>query len=215
MHVIGQSLHESIRIGNAVTVELLQVGEKRVTLGIHAPPSVEISPAESPGKPVGRSAGHDREMLNVLVVDNTPIHAWLIDRTLTAYGGVRTRLASDGRAAMQCLGLADVPTEGPTRYDLIIMESHFPDIAGVELLRRIRLVPSLKTVPVIVLSEWHCEAEVARCLEAGANALIPKPHTRTGFADAVRRIADFWMHACRAPADPLAYAHDEPILASL
>jgi CheY-like chemotaxis protein len=208
MFVIGRAVHEQIQIGNSVTIEVLRIGDKHVTLGIDAAKAVPLprDRADTPTRGDGGSAsGCD---LSVLIVDDTPIHTWLVQKAFIAFGVERMRVAFSGQEALLLLGIDPKPPAQPSCYDLILMEFRLPDMPGLELLKRIRSAVAWRTVPIVVMSYENSEAEVSRFLEAGANAFFPKPETQEGFHQAVFRIADFWSHTCRLPATSVTHEQE-------
>jgi len=199
MFVIGRAVHEQIQIGNTITIKVLRIGDKYVTLGIDAPKAVPLPRSQAAGHRSGldaeSAAGGD---LSVLIVDGTPIHTWLAQKAFTAFGVDRTRIARSGREAIRLLGIHDSPPEPVCSYDLIVMEFRLPDMSGLELIGRIRSSPGTRVCPIVVMSYQDADIEVMRCLEAGANAFVPKPETQEGFRQTIFRLADFWRHARRA-----------------
>ncbi len=199
MFVIGRTVHEQIQIGNSVTIKVLRIGDKHVTLGIDAPTAIPLSREEVvAGVPSAETAQPCD--LSVLIIDDTPIHTWLVQKAFKAYGAEQTRVVRTGKDALRLLA-RESPSTGCV--DLILMDMRLPDMPGLELLRRIRSLPFARIVPVVVMSYQDSDTEVARCLEAGANAFVPKPETQEGFRQAIYRIADFWSHARRVPASTL------------
>jgi len=203
MYVIGRAVHEQIQIGSSITIRVLKVGDKHVTLGIDAPRAMPLPRQQNACSACPEPDRAAAAELSILIVDDTPIHAWLIQKAFAAYGTGQTQVARSGQDALARLGLAGERVGPPSRFDLILMECRCPDMPGLELLRRIRSCQRLKTVPVIVMSYQDSDVEVSRFLQSGANAFVPKPETQEGFRQTVFRIASFWSHARRAlPPEP-------------
>ena len=59
--------------------------------------------------------------------------------------------------------------------DLIIMDIRMPGISGIETCRKLRLIDSLKTIPVLFLTADSDEYTTMNAFEAGANHFITKP----------------------------------------
>ena len=59
--------------------------------------------------------------------------------------------------------------------DAVILDLHLPDIAGDEVLRRLRGDPRTATIPVVMFSADATERQVKRLLAAGAAAYLTKP----------------------------------------
>jgi CheY-like chemotaxis protein len=68
-----------------------------------------------------------------------------------------------------------------------------PVMDGYEVLRQIKAAPTLKRIPVIVLSSSSEEGDRATSYDSGANSYLVKPVSFDGFLDVVRRIDDYWL----------------------
>ena len=64
-------------------------------------------------------------------------------------------------------------------FDLILMDIHMPGITGIELLRKIKVHPQFKTLPVIMLTIDPDEQLLKTCFESGAADFINKPVSET------------------------------------
>lgn len=208
MYVIGRAVHEQVQIGNTISIKILRIGSRDVTLGIEVPKGVPVS-HERKTTPETSLVSPDGGVLNVLIVDDTPIHTWLVQKAFNAYGANRTRVARTGKEALVVLGIETQTPAEMSCYDLIVMDLRLPDMPGLELIRRVRSDPHRRLVPIVVMTYQDADTELLRCLEAGANAFVPKPETQEGFRQAVFRIADFWSHARRVPASSSAHPAQE------
>lgn len=82
--------------------------------------------------------------------------------------GFRARLCSTGEDAWSALQ--------ESTPNLVVLDVVLPDADGVELLGRIREVPALEAIPVVLLSEEAQVADRVRGLKKGANEYIGKPY---------------------------------------
>lgn len=108
--------------------------------------------------------------------------------------GGRVQVARDGAEALSALLPApdgDAP-EG-ARPRLILLDLKLPRFSGIEVLRRIREHPATRTVPVVVMTSSAQDADIAACIELGANSYVVKPVDFEGFADAIRQIGRYWL----------------------
>src|SRR5580765_4786008 len=88
MLVISRCLNSAIRIGDNVKVKVLRLGQRRVTLGVDAPSEVQVRRDElagDNGQPSETGPAPELD-LRVLVVEDTPVHALLIERILSKRG---------------------------------------------------------------------------------------------------------------------------------
>ncbi|HEV2370972.1 MAG TPA: response regulator transcription factor [Streptosporangiaceae bacterium] len=98
----------------------------------------------------------------LLVEDDAPIRGALI-RALTECG----HAVASAPGAMDAL--RQVLNAPP---DLVLLDLGLPDLGGYEVLRMIR---SVSSVPVVVITARDDEAEIIRVLDAGADDYVIKP----------------------------------------
>ncbi|HXY31298.1 MAG TPA: response regulator transcription factor [Gemmatimonadaceae bacterium] len=69
------------------------------------------------------------------------------------------------------------------RPELVVLDLGLPDMAGVEVCRRLR---ALSPAPIVVLSARHSDQEKALLLDTGADDYITKPFSTVEFAARIR-----------------------------
>ncbi|MEI8256621.1 MAG: response regulator [Deltaproteobacteria bacterium] len=72
-------------------------------------------------------------------------------------------------------GLASL--EADPHVDFVLCDWHMPEMDGCEFIRAVRAHPTLKALPIIMVSSESEGGRVATALEAGANEYIMKPFT--------------------------------------
>ena len=75
---------------------------------------------------------------------------------------------------------------------VIFLDIKMPRMDGIEVLRTIRSEPSLKTIPVVMLTSSREEPDLKKCYELGANAYVVKPVDFEDFIEAVKQVGIFW-----------------------
>lgn len=73
-------------------------------------------------------------------------------------------------------------------FDLAILDVKVPGMDGFELLERLRAIPRLESVPIVMLTGLGGEADVIRGLDLGANDYMLKPFSPTELMARVRRL---------------------------
>ena len=63
------------------------------------------------------------------------------------------------------------------RPDLVTINWHMPVMDGIELIRRLRGDPAMRTLPLLMISTEHNSERIAEALAAGANDYLAKPFT--------------------------------------
>jgi len=106
-----------------------------------------------------------RRRKRVLAVDDSPMVREL-QRNLLSGRGYETDVAADGTEAWE-----RVRSGG---YDLVITDIDMPRLDGIELTRRIRQDPALRSIPVLVVSYKDYEEDRLRGLDAGADYYLAK-----------------------------------------
>ena len=77
------------------------------------------------------------------------------------------------------------------RIYLILLDIRMPKVDGIEVLRRLKLDPELRKLPIIMLTTTDDTREVERCHQLGCSVYIQKPVDYERFAEAIRRLGMF------------------------
>jgi two-component system, OmpR family, KDP operon response regulator KdpE len=104
-----------------------------------------------------------QERKRVLVVDDEPQIGRVMRTGLTS-NGYDVRVAADGEAALELFQ--------DWHPDLVITDLSMPNLTGLELCRRLRV---LSEVPIVVLSVKNDEKIKVEALDAGADDYVTKP----------------------------------------
>jgi two-component system cell cycle response regulator len=111
------------------------------------------------------------EPLRVLLVEDNPGDAHLVERTLEEVRPGRFRLAWVTRLAD---GIATL-TEDP--YTVVLLDLNLPDARGLDALRRLR-TESGREIPVVVLTGEQDEEQAIAAVGAGAQEYLVKDEIR-------------------------------------
>jgi CheY-like chemotaxis protein len=103
----------------------------------------------------------------VLVVDDDVRNIFALTSLLEQHG-VRVVNAENGAEA---IGLLDDDPE----IDAALMDIMMPEMDGFETMRRIRLNPKHRLLPILALTAKAMKGDREKCLEAGASDYIAKP----------------------------------------
>ncbi len=104
---------------------------------------------------------------NALVVEDSPMMRQLIVFALTRIPKMRVTEADDGVDGLRKLATG--------KFDIILTDINMPIMDGLKLVRRVRLDPTHKDVPIVVITTESSEEDRSRAMALGANAYITKP----------------------------------------
>ena len=76
--------------------------------------------------------------------------------------------------------------------DLILLDLNLPGTSGHELLERMRGMPLLERLPVIILSSSQHQADVIRARGNRATAYMAKPLTMDGYVSLAEDLVNLW-----------------------
>jgi CheY-like chemotaxis protein len=85
------------------------------------------------------------------------------------------------------------------RPDLILLDLNLPKKDGREVLKEIKESPTLKSIPVVILTTSESEADILRSYQLHANCYITKPVGLDGFLKVVNSIDSFWLSVVKLP----------------
>jgi CheY-like chemotaxis protein len=74
--------------------------------------------------------------------------------------------------------------------DVIVLDLNLPKLHGREVLRKIKAVNSLSSIPVAILTTSSSQSERENCLKLGADIFITKPSSVAGFNEMITAIVN-------------------------
>lgn len=108
--------------------------------------------------------------LRICLIDDDPDHILLIThaiRRADKHADVHT--VDDGARALTYL------KETATLPDLVLLDINMPGLSGLDVLQTIKQQPSLRRIPVVMLTSSDLPSDVERAYELGASGYITKP----------------------------------------
>lgn len=136
------------------------------------------------------------EATRILIVEDEDAHAQLTQRAIRKSGNANhIDIVSDGEQALDYLfnrgKYADkrkFPCPG-----LILLDIKLPGIDGIEVLKEIKVHPSLRKIPVIILTTSEREEDVASAYGHYANSYLTKPVGFKEFEEKISQVDFYWM----------------------
>jgi CheY-like chemotaxis protein len=111
---------------------------------------------------------------------------------------VNLHVTSDGIDAMAFLNREGEYAAVP-RPDLILLDLNLPRKDGRQVLEEIKECPSLKSIPVVILTTSASDEDVMRSYQLHANCYISKPVDLEGFLKVITSIDNFWLSIVKLP----------------
>jgi chemotaxis family two-component system response regulator Rcp1 len=147
------------------------------------------------------STGTGAVPIEVLLVEDSPGDVRL---TREAFKDVKVHInlhvASDGAEAMEFLRREGAHSNAP-RPDLILLDLNLPKKDGRQVLVEIKDSPTLKIIPVVILTTSASEADILRSYQLNANCYITKPVDLDEFLTVVKSIDNFWLSVVKLPRE--------------
>ena len=104
--------------------------------------------------------------MKVLIVEDNPVNMKLLELIIKRHGHLPIE-AIDGEDAVE-----KAKTELP---EIILMDIMLPGIDGLEAVKRIRKIESMKTVPIIAITSYAMAGDRDKIIKAGCNGYFEKP----------------------------------------
>lgn len=143
------------------------------------------------------SAFEDLEIL--LVEDNEGDIRLTIEAFKEAKIRNHIRVVRDGEEALAYLkkeaSFKDVQTP-----DIILLDINLPKVDGKEVLYVMKNDPSLKSIPVIMLTTSSADSDVQESYANHANSYVIKPVDLNKFMEVIRSIEEYWISIVKLPS---------------
>jgi CheY-like chemotaxis protein len=138
--------------------------------------------------------------VRILLVEDNPADVRLT-REMLRESKVRNDLlvAHTAEDAEEILGLTE--KDARPRPDLVLLDLDLPVKGGHDLLQEMKDHPTLRRVPVIVLTSSEAEEDVVKSYDEHANAYVTKPVDLDEITTIVQSIDEFWFQVVRLPEE--------------
>jgi CheY-like chemotaxis protein len=131
------------------------------------------------------------------------------DRMLARDALAESRLANDLREVEDGEELLDYlhrrgkfadPATSP-RPGLILLDLNMPRKDGREALKEIKADPSLRHIPVVVLTTSKAEEDIYRTYDLGVSSFITKPVSFDGLVSVMKVLGKYWFEIVELPPE--------------
>ncbi len=119
--------------------------------------------------------------LKFLVVDDFSTMRRIVRNLLKELGYTNVDEAEDGSAALQKL-------KGGGNFQFVVTDWNMPVMTGIELLKAIRADPTLKHLPVLMITAEAKKENIIEAAQNGASGYIVKPFTAATLEEKMGKI---------------------------
>lgn len=167
----------------------------------------EAGPREHPARIDGNAMErHNRRVpkgrkrpMGILLVDDSEDDILLVEEALhQAPHLVLVHVARSGEDALAYLRGWD-EARSAKRPDLVLLDLNMPVKNGFEVLEEMKADPSLRSIPVIVLTVSDQEDDVIRAYAGGACSYIRKPSDFDAFLRCLEDFQRYWTTVAQVP----------------
>ena len=118
--------------------------------------------------------------LKFLIVDDFSTMRRIVRGLLKEMGCHNADEAEDGAIALSMLK--------NQRFDFVVSDINMPNMNGFELLSAVKADPTLKHLPVLMVTAEARKEDIVRAAQSGAAGYIVKPFTKATLEEKVQKI---------------------------
>lgn len=111
---------------------------------------------------------------------------------------VNLSVCFDGVEALQYLRREEAFKDAK-RPDLVLLDLNMPKKDGRQTLNEIRSDPTLKELPVVILTTSEADEDIIRSYKLGCNCYVAKPVGLDEFSNMLQILKDFWFTVVKLP----------------
>ena len=146
--------------------------------------------------------GMIRHAPTILIIDDDPADQFLVQEAMkTSSVNYNLRLVSDGDEAIEYLyhrGRYRDQVVAP-RPDLILLDLNMPRFDGRQVAKTIKGDPTLRSIPIVVLTTSSQAEDVDDLYQLGVNSYLQKPVNFDDFTAALRDLSAYWLERAALP----------------
>ncbi|MBP6901291.1 MAG: response regulator [Burkholderiaceae bacterium] len=118
--------------------------------------------------------------LKFLIVDDFSTMRRIVRGLLKEMGANNADEAEDGAIALQMMK--------NNRYDFVVSDINMPNMNGFDLLKAVKAEPSLKHIPVLMVTAEARKEDILLAAQNGAAGYVVKPFTKATLEEKVTKI---------------------------
>lgn len=118
--------------------------------------------------------------MKFLVVDDFSTMRRIVRNLLKELGFTNVQEAEDGVQGLEMLKSGD--------FDFVVSDWNMPNMTGIDMLRAIRADPTLKHLPVLMVTAEAKRENIIEAAQAGASGYVVKPFTAGTLDEKLKKI---------------------------
>ena len=146
---------------------------------------------------------HNKIPITILICDDDEDDRLLTQQALEdAHVSNNIQFVEDGEMLLDYLyqrGQFGGETGKAPRPGLILLDLNMPRMNGREALKIVKGDPTLRDIPIVVLSTSRLDEDVIRSYQLGVNSFITKPVTFSGLVEAMNVLGRYWLEIVELP----------------
>ncbi|MFZ5946763.1 MAG: response regulator [Stygiobacter sp.] len=132
--------------------------------------------------------------INILLIEDDIDDVNLIQRAIKKSKlNVNLIILEDGEKAVNYL-FNNSEREKIISPKFVILDLKLPKISGLEILKRVKLDPKNKLLPIIILTSSKEKKDIEECYKNYANSYIVKPIDYEKFNETIISILNYWIN---------------------
>ena len=133
----------------------------------------------------------------ILLVEDNPVD---LDLTLRAFAKRKlsnpVHVARDGAEALSWIPRWEAGEPWPA---LILLDLKLPKVSGLEVLRQLKAHPTIRSIPVVVLTTSSEDIDMQQAYLLGTNSYIVKPVDFDKFMEVAAQVELYWRLLNKPP----------------
>ena len=119
--------------------------------------------------------------------DDSDDKDWVSEAGKAVDGSLRLVFVENGRQVLEYLS-----QRGTEQYpSLIVLDLNMPELDGRQTLRRLKLHPDYKTIPVVIVTTSTNKLDRDVCHQLGAALFLTKPDKHTDWQNVIRHLVPY------------------------
>jgi len=141
-----------------------------------------------------------KDAARLLLVEDSETQVFLVNTIITTIPELDiVEVVEDGEKALAYLR-REHPYQQAACPDLVLLDINMPKKNGFEVLAEMKADPTLKQLPVVMLTTSSSQADIDLAYKSGASGFITKPVGFDELRQVLEAFANYWSSAVELPS---------------